>query len=101
MAVRRRSDSALRSKLRSSLKYLSEAPRPRSSSTSTRITRTARRDATRRDNNMRAVLIHVTADAIVSALVIVGCWRKLLACFGWTRSRASWSPPSSRPGPTV
>ncbi len=38
-------------------------------------------DATHRDNNMRAAIIHVMADAAVSALVIVGLL--LARAFGW------------------
>jgi cation diffusion facilitator family transporter len=38
-------------------------------------------EAAQRDNNMRAALVHVVADAAVSALVIAGLW--LALAFGW------------------
>ena len=39
-------------------------------------------DATHRDNNLRAAIVHVVADAAVSVLVIVGL--VLARLFGWT-----------------
>jgi cation diffusion facilitator family transporter len=56
---------------------------------------------THRDNNMRAAVIHVVADAAVSVLVIVGLLLAgLLAGFGWTPWPVSSARPSSRVGPT-
>ena len=46
-----------------------------------RRTRTCARHRLRRDNNMRAAVIHVIADAAVSVLVIVGLL--LARAFGW------------------
>ncbi len=49
-----------------------------------------------RDNNMRAALIHVIADATVSVAVIVGsvAGARRLAGYGWIRSPASSAPAS-------
>ena len=57
---------------------------------------------TQRDNNMRAAVIHVVADAAVSVLVIIGLL--LARAFGWL-----WMDPlagivgssSSQAGPTA
>jgi hypothetical protein len=67
------------------------------SSSRSMSTRTARH----RDNNMRAAVVHVMADAAVSVLVIVGLLlaRASAGC-GWTRSRASSAPASSQAGRT-